>query len=72
MPAPPNPTEITMKTKLTILLATAGVIATGALSSCTAYVAPPTTGAATTTTTTHSIDPYAATTTEKKTVTTQY
>ncbi len=64
-----------MKTKLNVFFALVGMIATGALSSCTTNVTPasaPTTTGTATTTTTQSY-PYAGTTTtQKRTTTTQY
>ncbi|MEX1114363.1 MAG: hypothetical protein WEB53_03880 [Akkermansiaceae bacterium] len=62
-----------MKTKLNAVVAFAGLLAVGTLSSCTTNVTPssPTTG--TTTTTIQQSNPYiGSTTTERKTTTTQY
>ena len=75
--APCNSLNTIMKTKLNLFFTLAGLLATGALSSCTTNVTPAaattTSGSATTTTTTQSAYPYSgSTTTEKRTTTTQY
>jgi hypothetical protein len=73
--SPRSQPKHTMKTKLNVFFASAGLLAAGTLTSCTTNVTPasPTTGTATTSTTTQQAYPYSGTsTTSRKTTTTQY